>query len=149
MKKKILVTGGAGFIGSHTVVALHEAGYEPVILDNFCNSKFSVLDKISEICGTHIKHIPGNPNVFDRALIRSVFEEDQFDGIIHFAALKAVNESLYKPLEYYYNNVSGLIILLQEMEMSEYPIDNFVFSSSCTVYQRRSIGTWQTLVIKS
>jgi UDP-glucose 4-epimerase len=130
-KEKILVTGGAGYIGSHTVVELIEAGYEPVIIDNFSNSEESALEGISAIVGRSVTcH---RIDCTDAAALRSVFEQEQdIAGIIHFAAYKAVGESVEQPLKYYHNNVGSLVALLQVME--EYKVYNLVFSSSCTVY---------------
>lgn len=130
-KEKILVTGGAGYIGSHTVVALVEAGYEPVIVDNFSNSEESVLDGIAAILG---RSVPlHRADCTDAAALRSVFEQEQdIAGVIHFAAYKAVGESVEQPLKYYHNNVGSLVTLLQVME--EFKVYNLVFSSSCTVY---------------
>lgn len=129
--KKILVTGGAGYIGSHTVVELVEAGYEPVIVDNFSNSEESALQGITDILGTTIKcH---KIDCTDADALREVFrQEPGVAGVIHFAAYKAVGESVNEPLKYYYNNVGSLVVLLQVMQ--EFNIDNLVFSSSCTVY---------------
>lgn len=130
-KERILVTGGAGYIGSHTVVELAEAGYEPVILDNFSNSEESVLDGISAILG---RSVPCHRiDCTDADALRSVFEKEQdIAGVIHFAAYKAVGESVEQPLKYYHNNVGSLVTLLQVMEA--FKVYNLVFSSSCTVY---------------
>ncbi len=130
-KQKILVTGGTGYIGSHTVVELQQHGYEVIIVDDLSNSSIEVLDKIEMITG--IK--PGFEQ-FDLAdeVLTTGFFRRQFDikGIIHFAAFKAVGESMHKPLEYYRNNVLSMINLLEGMKANEIP--NMVFSSSCTVY---------------
>lgn len=128
---KILVTGGAGYIGSHTVVELVEAGYEPVIIDNFSNSEESALEGIAAILG---RDIPCHRiDCTDVEALRQVFKQEQnIQGVIHFAAYKAVGESVAEPLKYYHNNVGSLVALLQVME--EYKVDNLVFSSSCTVY---------------
>ena len=128
--KKILVTGGLGFIGSHTVVELQNEGFEVVIIDNLSNSKIEVLDNITSITG--IKPTYFNIDLKDKAAVKSFFEKNTIDGIIHFAASKAVGESVELPLLYYENNISTLIYLLQEMKA--YNISNFIFSSSCTVY---------------
>lgn len=128
--KKILVTGGAGFIGSHTVVELHNAGYEPVLIDNFSNSKRSVLQGIKNITGKEFTFYEADcnePNTF-----RSIFKQHKIEGIIHFAAYKAVGESVKEPLKYYSNNLNSLINLLESM--LELGVNNLVFSSSCTVY---------------
>jgi UDP-glucose 4-epimerase len=127
---KILVTGGAGFIGSHTVVELAQAGHTPVILDNFSNSELSVLDGIEGILGYRPTLYTGDCT--DQAFLTSVFREESFDGIIHFAGLKAVGESLQKPLAYYQNNIDALIQVLETAMRHE--VRAFVFSSSATVY---------------
>lgn len=126
---KILVTGGLGFIGSHTVVCLIEAGYHPVILDNLSNSSVDVLDGIEKICGTKPEFVNGDIN--DLPLVVSILENN-IQAIIHFAAFKAVGESVAKPLMYYRNNVGGLITLMEAMAKTN--VKNIVFSSSCTVY---------------
>jgi len=128
---KILVTGGLGFIGSHTVVALQEKGYEVVIIDNLSNSNLSVLDGITKITGR--KPIFEQLDLRDKAALVDFFNRySDIEGIIHFAASKAVGESLEKPLLYYENNLTTLIYLMQQMQ--EKAIRNFIFSSSCTVY---------------
>lgn len=128
--KKILVTGGTGFIGSHTVVELHNAGYEPVIIDNFNNSNPSVLDGIKAITGKSFTFYEGDCN--DKTIFKTIFSEHKIEGIIHFAAYKAVGESVANPLKYYYNNLHSLVVLLESMLESK--VNNLVFSSSCTVY---------------
>jgi UDP-glucose 4-epimerase len=127
--KTILVTGGAGFIGSHTVVELHNAGYRPVIIDNLSNSLESAIDGIAAIIGE--KPTFYKSDYTDIAALRKIIINENVDGVIHFAALKAVGESTQQPLRYYENNVAGLIGLLKELEEYGTPI---VFSSSCTVY---------------
>ena len=127
---KLLVTGGAGFIGSHTVIELVNAGYDPIILDNFCNSKETVLERLKVITGKDIICYKGD--VRNRADIEKVFNEHDITGVIHFAGLKAVGESVSNPLEYYDNNVNGTLTLLKVMH--ERNIKNFIFSSSATVY---------------
>lgn len=127
---KILVTGGVGFIGSHTVVELHNSGFEPVIVDNLYNSTRDVLDGIKKITGKDFTFYEADCNDITR--MREIFEKEKFDGVIHFAAYKAVGESVEKPLKYYENNLLSLLILLKVME--EFKVDKFVFSSSCTVY---------------
>ena len=127
----ILVTGGAGFIGSHTVVDLVENGYAPVIVDDFSNSERGVLEGLEAICGRAIPCF--EVDCRDRAGLARVFREaGPIDGVIHFAASKAVGESQTKPLLYYGNNVSGLVALLEVM--GEFGVRDLVFSSSCTVY---------------
>jgi UDP-glucose 4-epimerase len=126
----ILVTGGAGFIGSHTVVKLIAAGHTPIILDNFCNSNQSSLEGIETITGTRPKLYEGDCT--DAQFVTSVFEAEAIDGIIHFAALKAVGESMNNPLLYYRNNLDSLITILEHAR--RYDVKYFVFSSSATVY---------------
>lgn len=130
MKHKIIVTGGLGFIGSHTVVCLHGAGFEPIIIDNLSNSEASAMDGIEKLIG--YKPIWANIDVNDKAAFSNVIKEHQPQGVIHFAAFKAVGESVEKPLTYYRNNVGGLITLIEVLK--EENICNLVFSSSCTVY---------------
>lgn len=131
MKQTILVTGGTGFIGSHTVVELMEAGYEVVIIDNLSNSKIEVLDGIAQITGQ--KPAFEKVDLRDKEATEGVFEKyPHIAGIIHFAASKAVGESVQKPLLYYRNNIVSLINLLELMP--QYGVKGFIFSSSCTVY---------------
>lgn len=130
MAKQILVTGGLGFIGSHTVVALNAAGYEPIILDNLSNSQSMVFDRLEILTGRKLTWIKGDVN--DARLYESLFRDYSIEAVIHFAAFKAVGESVEHPLRYYRNNVGGLISLLEAMEMHK--CDKLVFSSSCTVY---------------
>ena len=130
MKKKILVTGGLGFIGSHTVVCLHEAGFEPIIIDNLSNSQMSAMDGIKSLIGFEPTFV--NANVNDKEVLAQLIIDHKPEAIIHFAAFKAVGESVEKPLMYYENNVVGLISVLEVMK--EQVISNLVFSSSCTVY---------------
>lgn len=130
MLKNILVTGGAGYIGSHVVVRLHEEGYNPIILDNFSNSEESVLDGLYNITGKRFTCFQGD--VLDTRLLSEIFSEHQIESVIHFAAKKAVGESVQKPLSYYKNNISGLVTVLESM--LENKCMNLVFSSSCTVY---------------
>ena len=129
--KKILVTGGAGYIGSHTVVELVEAGYEPIIIDNFSNSEESALEDIKAILKKEVTcH---KIDCTDVTALRQVFEQEpDIAGVIHFAAYKAVGESVSEPLKYYHNNIGSLVILLQVMQ--EFKVEKLVFSSSCTVY---------------
>lgn len=129
-KKEILVTGGAGYIGSHTVVELIHSGYTPVLVDDYRNSHEKVLAGIHEITGIEVQcH---QVDVADKLAMKSIFDKHNFDGIIHFAADKAVGESVENPLKYYRNNIGGLVTVL-ELAL-EHNVQNFVFSSSCTVY---------------
>lgn len=127
----ILITGGAGYIGSHTTVALLEAGYTPVIVDNFYNSNPGVLDGIEHISGVRPKLYTGDCANVD--LLETIFSENTIDGIIHFSALKSVGESLQKPLEYYRNNIGTLLSVLETAQKYD-SVRAFVFSSSATVY---------------
>lgn len=129
MKPTILITGGAGYIGSHTAVELITSGYNPIIVDNFSNSFPFVLDQLKKITGKDIPCYNVNCN---SPAFRKVFEENKIDGVIHFAANKAVGESVNHPLKYYRNNIGSLVNLLDLMQ--EYNVSNIVFSSSCTVY---------------
>jgi UDP-glucose 4-epimerase len=128
--KKVLVTGGLGFIGSHTVVELQNEGFEVLIIDNLSNSTIEVLDKITSI--TRKKPAFFNIDLKDKSAVMNFFRNNKVDGIIHFAAYKAVGESVRKPLEYYENNIGALVYILQEMKANN--LNNFIFSSSCTVY---------------
>jgi len=130
MAKYIVVTGGAGYIGSHTVVSLIESGYTPVILDDFRNANRIVIGGLTEILKSN--PIIHEGDVCNPDFIGSIFETYNPAAVIHFAAYKAVGESVEQPLKYYQNNISGLVNVLQKM--IEYNIPNFVFSSSCTVY---------------
>jgi len=127
---KILVCGGAGYIGSHTCVVLAERGHQLVIADNYCNSTPKVLDRLETITGQRfdVREI----DLRERAAIHALLAGEHFDAVIHFAALKAVGESCEKPLEYFDNNISGTIYLLQAMQAAG--VSNLVFSSSATVY---------------
>ena len=127
---KILVTGGLGFIGSHTVVELLENDYEVVIVDNLFNSKIDVLDKIKEITGKEVQFYP--VDVCDKEALNQAFEENKVDGVIHFAGYKAVGESCEKPLMYYHNNLMSTITLLEAMQ--EHKVKRIIFSSSATIY---------------
>lgn len=128
---KILVTGGAGFIGSHTVIELDAAGFTPIILDDFSNSLESVIDGIEKIINKPVK--VHRVDCTDLVALRAVFEEEgRFEAAIHFAAFKAVGESVEHPTKYYHNNVGSLSALITVMQ--EHDVSNLVFSSSCTVY---------------
>jgi UDP-glucose 4-epimerase len=129
-QQKILISGGLGFIGSHTVVCLHEAGYVPVIIDNLNNTRIEVLSAISKLIGYTPEFIQGDVN--DKSLIAEIFQKYQPNAVIHFAAHKAVGESVDQPLKYYQNNIVGLISLLEAMKNAN--CKKLVFSSSCTVY---------------
>ena len=126
----ILVTGGAGFIGSHTCVELLNAGYEIAVVDNFCNSKPEMIDKIKEISGKDFKFYEAD--LLDKPKVEAIFKENKIDAVIHFAGLKAVGESVSMPLEYYHNNIGSTLILCEVMR--EYGCKKMVFSSSATVY---------------
>ena len=128
--KKILVTGGLGYIGSHTVVELQSAGYDVVVIDNLDNSTEEVKERIVSISGRSIDLVIGDVN--DQTIMNRIFKEHDFYGVVHFAAYKAVGESVDNPIKYYENNVSGLITLLGAME--RHGVQNLSFSSSCTVY---------------
>ncbi|MBC8596567.1 UDP-glucose 4-epimerase GalE [Qingrenia yutianensis] len=135
----ILVTGGAGFIGSHTCVELLNAGYEVVILDNFCNSKPEAVKRIEKITGKSVKLYEAD--MLDKDAVEKVFDENKIDAVIHFAGLKAVGESVSIPLTYYHNNITGTLILCEVM--AKHNVKKIVFSSSATVY-----GSPKTVPIK-
>ena len=126
----ILVTGGTGYIGSHTAVALLENGYDVVIMDNLCNSKYEAVNRIQTITGKQLRFY--QTDMMDMEGMRKIFRENQIDAVIHFAGLKAVGESVEKPMKYYYNNITGSLQLFQVME--EFSCKTIVFSSSATVY---------------
>ncbi len=127
---KVLVTGGAGYIGSHTVVELQQSGYEAVVIDNFSNSSSECLRRIEQITGKQVKFYEGD--VRDEILLDRIFAENEIGWVIHFAGLKAVGESCAKPLEYYDNNIGGTLKLLEAMK--RHNCKRIVFSSSATVY---------------
>ncbi len=134
--KRILVTGGTGYIGSHTIIELYKKGYEIDVLDNLFNSKITVLDKIEEIAGKR-------PNFYEIDLLDmdkmdKLFEDNKYDLVIHFAGLKAVGESVEKPLKYYENNVGGTINLLKCMQ--KHDVKKIIFSSSATVYGEQPVA---------
>lgn len=126
----ILVTGGAGYIGTHTVVELLNAGSEVIVLDNLSNSSIEALNRVERITGKSVTFYQGD--ILNKALLQKVFSDHNIDAVIHFAGLKAVGESVAKPLKYYENNVTGTLILCQVM--AEFKVKNLVFSSSATVY---------------
>lgn len=126
----ILVTGGAGYIGSHTVVELLNQCKEIVVLDNLSNSSEISLERVKQITGKSVRFYQGD--ILDREMLRSIFAENQIDSVIHFAGLKAVGESVREPLRYYQNNVTGSIVLVEEMLKAN--VNTIVFSSSATVY---------------
>jgi len=129
--RKILVTGGAGYIGSHTIVELIAAGYTPVIVDNLCNTSTQNIDGIEKIIDTKVKW--HNVDCTDNDAMAKVFaEHGEIEGVIHFAAYKAVEESVQNPQKYYDNNMGSLEVVLKYMQ--EYDVKNIIFSSSCTVY---------------
>lgn len=129
--KKILVTGGAGYIGSHTTVELINAGYEPVVIDNFIYSDGALISGIEKITGKKVNFHKGDCR--DKNFLTSLFKtQGPIDGVIHFAALKSVGESVQKPLLYHQNNIESLLTLLEVMK--EFGVKDFIFSSSCTVY---------------
>ena len=137
MMKTVLITGGAGYIGSHTAIALLEAGYTPIIVDNLSNSRAESLERIKSITGKDVAFYQGD--VTDAAFLSNVFEKEKaIDGVIHFAAYKAVGESVKEPLAYYRNNLGALITLLETMSAHE--VIPLVFSSSATVYGDPSIN---------
>ena len=127
---RILVTGGAGYIGSHTCVELLEAGYEVVILDNLLNSSEQSIKRVREISGKDA--VFHRVDLLDKPAVNKIFQQKHFDGVIHFAGLKAVGESVEMPLSYYHNNITGTLILLEAVK--EHGVRNFVFSSSACVY---------------
>jgi UDP-glucose 4-epimerase len=126
----ILLTGGAGYIGSHTAVALERAGHQVIILDNFCNSQKDVIGRLKIIIGKEMQWVEGD--IRDSALLKKTIQDFQIEAVVHFAGLKAVGESVTNPIEYYANNVCGTISLLEAMKLCN--VKNLVFSSSATVY---------------
>ena len=127
---KVLVTGGAGYIGSHTCVELLESGYEVVVIDNLCNSNAKSLDRVQELTGKSLAFYEGD--VRDEALLTKIFAENDIGCVIHFAGLKAVGESVAKPWEYYDNNLNSTLVLTKVMKQAG--MKNIIFSSSATVY---------------
>lgn len=126
----ILVTGGAGYIGSHTCVELLNEGYEVVVVDNLCNSSEEALHRVEKITGKKVTFYKAD--LLDKEALEKIFEKESIDSVIHFAGLKAVGESVRKPLEYYHNNITGTLILCDVMR--QHGVKNMVFSSSATVY---------------
>ena len=127
---KVLLTGGTGYIGSHTALALVQAGHEVVLYDNLCNSKASVVDRLAQLLGQRPIFVQGD--IRDTALLTEVLRQHAVDAVVHFAGLKAVGESVAKPVDYYANNVQGTVSLLQAMQAAH--VKTLVFSSSATVY---------------
>ena len=130
MGKNILVTGGAGYIGSHTLIELIGSGYDPIVVDNLSNSKLEAVRRVEKIVGQPIKFYEND--ILDAAALDKIFTENKIDAVINFAGLKAVGESVEKPLEYYHNNITGVLVLLDAMK--RHGCKNIVFSSSATVY---------------
>ncbi len=135
---KILVTGGTGFIGSHTTVELIKAGHEVEIVDNLCNSKESVLDRIEEI--TSVRPVFHKIDLCKPELVQQLFDNSSFDAVIHFAGLKAVGESVEKPLQYYKTNLNSTINILEAMQATG--VNNLIFSSSATVYGEPGVTSY-------
>lgn len=127
---RILVTGGAGYIGSHTVVELQSNGYEVVVLDNLSNASEKSLERVTKITGQEVPFYKAD--ILDRNALEKIFEKEKIDGVIHFAGLKAVGESVQKPWEYYENNIAGTLTLVDVMR--KHNVKNIIFSSSATVY---------------
>lgn len=127
---KILVTGGAGYIGSHTCVELLKAGYEVIVVDNLSNSDQEAIARVEKITGKPIKFYEAD--ILDKKAMQAIFDAEKIDAVIHFAGLKAVGESVHKPTEYYTNNIAGTLVLLDVMK--EHDVKNIIFSSSATVY---------------
>lgn len=127
---KILLTGGAGYIGSHTYLELVKEGFTPIIIDDLSNSEESVIEKLAKLSGERPLFFRGN--IGDKNILNQIFQEHKIEGVIHFAASKSVGESVENPLKYYRNNLLNLIILLEKLK--EEKVSNLVFSSSCTVY---------------
>lgn len=138
---RILVAGGAGYIGSHTCLVLLEAGHEVVVADNLCNSKEESLRRVQELTGKSLTFYQAD--VTDEAALEKIFTEQQIDGVIHFAGLKAVGESVEQPVRYYFNNVVGTMMLCKVMQ--RHGVNKFVFSSSATVYGENAIPFVETM----
>ena len=129
-KMKILVTGGAGYIGSHTCVELLNAGYDVVVMDNLYNASEKAIERVEQITGKKVTFY--KTDMLDREGVKKIFDNEKIDAVIHFAGLKAVGESVHKPIEYYHNNMTGTLILCDEMR--NHGVKNIIFSSSATVY---------------
>ena len=127
---KILVTGGAGYIGSHTCVELLNAGYDVVVMDNLYNASEKAIERVEQITGKKVTFY--KTDMLDREGVKKIFDNEKIDAVIHFAGLKAVGESVHKPIEYYHNNMTGTLILCDEMR--NHGVKNIIFSSSATVY---------------
>ena len=140
----ILVTGGAGYIGSHTCVVLLEAGHKVIVADNLCNSRKETLDKVEQITGGKIVFY--QIDVTDEKVVEPVFSGHQIDGVIHFAGLKAVGESVEKPLDYYYNNTVSTMVLAKACQ--RHGVDKFIFSSSATVYGENEVPFVETMELR-
>lgn len=138
MSKRVLVTGGAGYIGSHTVVELLQAGFEVVVLDNLCNSSMESLRRVETVAGRRPVFVEGD--VRDAELLARIFDSEPIDAVIHFAGLKAVGESVEKPLDYYDNNVGGTVALCRAM--ADAGVFRIVFSSSATVYGEQDVAPY-------
>ena len=131
----VLVTGGAGYIGSHTCVELLNSGYQVVVVDNLYNSSEKAVERVEEITGKKLKFYKAD--LLDREAVKQIFDNESIDAVIHFAGLKAVGESVVKPLEYYHNNITGTLILCDEMR--NHGVKNIVFSSSATDPHYRAV----------
>ncbi len=140
----ILVAGGAGYIGSHTCVVLLEAGYNVIVADNLCNSKAVVIDMINKITGKKLLFY--NVDVTDESSVDSIFSKHRVDGVMHFAGLKSVGESVEKPLDYYCNNIIATLVLIKAC--IKYKVSNFVFSSSATVYGDNDVPFKETMQLR-
>ncbi|MFN5589915.1 MAG: UDP-glucose 4-epimerase GalE, partial [Holosporales bacterium] len=130
MPKKVLLTGGAGYIGAHTAVELIERGFDIVLLDDFSRSEQRMVDGIKQITGKAVSVYKGN--CADRTFLLKLFDKEKFSSVIHFAAYKSVNESVAEPILYYHNNIASMVELLKVM--AEFGVNELIFSSSCTVY---------------
>ena len=138
---RILVAGGAGYIGSHTCLVLLEAGHDVIVADNLCNSKEESLRRVEALTGKKIIFYP--VDVTEEAAVETIFSQQQIDGVIHFAGLKAVGESVEQPVRYYYNNVVSTLTLCKVMQ--RHGVNKFVFSSSATVYGENQIPFVETM----